>query len=408
MGSAVGNGKDNNAAAFREFRAAPWTKMWLACLMAAGWLVVVVASVALLLFIRSLGDDGFRLRDGVVFLGVLSISFFLPFTLNLLLRVYRVRVEKEGVHYRGLLGWTFWPWEEFESVEAKDWGLLWVVLASREKSDRRKIERYEPFYLVNPRRRAFRRTLPIGVFENREALLAACCEHWSPPPTAEPETIPPPVVVPETMEIDLLSRLPWRIKDMALWFSAEGIRLTERGKETLYVWREVSAITMEYATHDDLDFTEARLILPERTVTFGKRKGARFWGPSVRVIDAFLRQHVDEERIHVEFGDSPRKKLESVEQQLIRASSIISRETLFAFAYLGFMCGFVPWLSAAVILRLGASRGVAASLAVGVPVGILACVLAQRDRRRKVAELETERKELLALLELEKTREDGD
>lgn len=362
-----------NGSTVREFRGRPIPRY--VYLMAVGCILLIVIMIGV--FVLVAARDGFREALGLsALIGVVAAGWLLNVVMHLSPSICRARVDQEGVHYRGLFGWTLWSWAEFESGE---------------------VQQYGRFCFYDRCRPAFRRTLRIDVFENREALLEACLEHWN----------PPTMVVPESIELTLFPR-SWGGEDTRLRFSGEGIRVTERGKETAYVWRDVSGIAIEHATRDQRDFTEATLGLPDRTVAMRRWQGPRFLEPRARVIEAFLRQHVEEDRIHVEFGDSPRRKLERVEKQLIRASSNIRRDALFVGAFLGFLGGLVGWRIAGKFLGFGTWAGLVTGLEMGIPAAIVGYAVTQGNRRRRVAELEAERDRLLALLEHEKTREDGD
>lgn len=355
MESQASTGRAAGTTALREFRA-PWIAMRFSCLMAAGWLAVVVA----VMISRFMENESPRLQDNlgfveitglVVIMGFASICLLLPFILNLLLRAYRVRVDEVGVHYRGLLGWTLWPWEEFESGEV-DQGTRMISF-------------------VNPKRPFLRRKLHVVFFEDSDDLLSLCFERWR----------PPEVVVPEVMEIEFSEPMLGRTH---LRFSEHGIEVSQGVQGATYGWPDVLEVVIERRTRYHIRFRRMTLRFAEeggaeRTVgidPWKKRKPNVWNGPDCRVIEAFLRQYVDESRVRVEIEAEGEEKERKVEE---RRKGGMDKPTLAVMIGLnGSVVGVIGWWFMKV-LEFDKNTG----MLVGIGLGALAAVVVFLVGRRE-------------------------
>jgi hypothetical protein len=328
--------------------------------------VGLVVLSAVFEFISTRLDHGPLMHSSmIVFLLLASAGAVACFVVN----VYRLRIDERGVHVRTLLGWDLWTWDEFASGNVEQ-------------------ERLSVSF-VEPSRPFLRRKLRVALFEEAPDILGAIGAHWQ----------PAPIETPDTVEI---SDWVFSSRGMKMQLTSQGVEVTDRTGERTYAWSDLTEAVLHRPSVYHQRFSKAVLRFPDETVSLGSFKGDgnKAWiGPDAEVIEAFLRQHVDEERIRVRTKYGPPADMEDIEERIAFAA-LQMRRLAFIAPILAALLGVLPAFFYLLFAGVGEIEAAAISVAVvGVPMSILFCWIGRRDWRRHIAELEAWRKELAAATE---------
>ncbi len=281
-----------------------------------------------------------------------------------IVNVYRLRIDERGVHVRTLRGWDSWTWEEFASGSVEQ-------------------DLLSPSF-VNPSRPFLRRKLRVALFEEPVDILGAISAHWQ----------PPPIETPDTLEI---SDRVFSSRNVRMQFTNQGVEVTDRRGERTYAWSDLTGVVLHCRSVHHQSFRRVDLGFPDETVSFGSPKGdaKKTWtGADAEVIEAFLRQHVDAERIRVRTKYGPPADMEDFEERVAFAA-LQTRRLAFVAPISAALLTVLPAFCFLVFAGIGRIEAAAIGVAaVGVPFSILFYWLGKRDWRRELEELEAWRQEL--------------
>jgi hypothetical protein len=247
----------------------------------------------------------FVLFPGFLLFPLAVLSFSLP----------AFRVDERGVWQRWYWRWDLWPWEAFAG------GLIRHTSAC--------------YGWEYPDKPWYSRTMDFSILNDadRDCLLERVLQVWKPPPVEVPEEIklrshglpnmylrvsPRGVVFaeekgdpPRLYRWSEILRAPMKL-DRYLEFSPRGIvfsRVTD-GEPRRYAWSDVVQVRVRRFAHWRQDCSGLELEFPagEPTAFLGKcpgRSRCNWTGADARVVLAYLRRYVGEERVQFTASTGP-------------------------------------------------------------------------------------------------------
>jgi hypothetical protein len=192
---------------------------------------------------------------------------------------YAFRVDERGIWQRWYWRWDLWPWEAFAG------GLIRHTSAC--------------YGWEYPDKPWYSRTMDFSILVDaeRDWLMERVLEVWK----------PPPVELPYEIKLRLYG-LPNRYLEI----SPRGIILSRVTGEQIrhYGWSDVVQMRVIRFAHWRQDFTRLELEFPagEPELILGKGpggKGCRYTGPDPEVVLAYLRRHVDADRVQFTASTGP-------------------------------------------------------------------------------------------------------
>ena len=220
---------------------------------------------------------------------------------------WRLRTDDAGLSRRlfGLV--AFWPWRDFAR------GVI------EKRLDGSMVHTEWAWW--NPRRRL---ALPLEGPERRE-VINAINQHYRAPAPPDP---------PEALNV--------RVGLKRYRFDPNGVHFNQRKQPRTVLWSQVKAVDIVRTDPQRNDFQRLELVLPAVVIDFRFIQGNAGWrGAEADELVAFLRAHVDEQRISTWDGNEPLPNREWVERRTNEAekSARDLRNTVVGLAAVAFVCG---------------------------------------------------------------------
>jgi len=185
---------------------------------------------------------------------------------------WRLRVDRDGIARRRLLGWDLWWWSDLANG---------------------RVRKTDGWKLLDVDRPWGRRTLDLDLLEldDRREVMAKINEHYR---------LPPPSEAPDTMTLTYERR-------HSIKLSPDGIQLDLRDGRRAYRWDEVRHLDIRRTDPLRRDFDELVLVFADREIDFAITRvhGHRIpnWrGATAEEVNEFLLRHVPPHRVNESFA----------------------------------------------------------------------------------------------------------
>jgi len=270
------------SAARKEYRIAPELRRccWYTIVSAVP-LIIVFYWVAR--FIQNRGPVDIAV--GCALFALLAAAMVFPLR-------WKLRVGQHGLARRLLFHWDSWEWVDFSTG---------------------RVCKLHPYTLCDPERPWWRRKLHLNYMASADIqeVISAINRHYQ---------LPPPPVVPATLTIKYGFR-------RSATFDHDGIHLMIGRSSHEYTWREIRKVHVTRMDPIRRDFKDLLITLPDheielKLITHEGGTTPTWRGATGEVINEFLFQAVETERIHILIAGEAFTTREHIEKKLSQVEKI--------------------------------------------------------------------------------------